>query len=190
VILRSLKFWVLSSELILFFPQTPSPDMSILWSPTRRLAWTDYHATPPPRRSVVAITSYVLSFDNDCNGATYHVRIVAAFLQDKSWVDPVVLVRPDVSRLTLEHEQTHFDLAELHARKMRKAIAALAEPCKMTEDERRAILAPFIDEDRHTQRRYDRETSNGQDLPWQAVWIRNVSIQLDALKQYVDRNRR
>ena len=115
---------------------------------------------------------------------------MAAFLQDKSWVDPVVLVRPDVSRLTLEHEQTQFDLAELHARKMRKAIAALAKPCKMTEDERRAILAPFIDEDRHTQRRYDRETSNGQDLPWQAVWIRNVSIQLDALKQYVDRNRR
>ena len=182
---RASNFLLLTSNLILFLYQ-PAPEMSILWSPTRRLASTDYHATPPPRREVVAITSYVLSFDNDCNGGTYHVRIVAAFLQDKSWVDPVVLVRPDVSHLTLEHEQTHFDLAELHARKMRKAIAALAEPCKMTEDQRRAILAPFIDEDRNTQRRYDRETSNGQDLPWQTVWIRNVSVQLNALKQYAD----
>ena len=160
MIFRTSNFALLTSNLILFLPlPQPAPDMSILWSATRRLAWTDYHATPPPHHDVVAITSYALSFDNDCNDGTYHVRIVAAFLQDKSWVDPVVLTREDVSRLTLEHEQLHFDLAELHARKMRKAIAAVAEPCKMIEDQRRAILAPIIEEDRNTQRRYDRETS-------------------------------
>jgi predicted secreted Zn-dependent protease len=82
--------------------------------------------------------------------------------------------------------QTHFDLAELHARKMRKAIAALADPCAMTEDQRRAVVSPFIDEDRETQRRYDRETSNGRDVRWQAEWIRNVSLQLDALRRYAD----
>lgn len=176
---------LLTSHLILFQAQ-PTSDMSILWSATRRLAWTDYHATPPPRRDVSALTSYALSFDNDCDGGTYHVRIVAAFLQEKSWVDPAVLTQPDVSRLMLEHEQTHFALAELHARKMRKAIAALTEPCRMTEEQRRAIVAPFVDEDRATQRRYDRETSNGRDMRWQAEWIRNVSIQLEALKRYAD----
>jgi Bacterial protein of unknown function (DUF922) len=184
VIFRSSQFWVLGFELILFLPQSPSPDMSLLWSANRRLAWNDYQAKPPARHDVSALTSYALSFDNDCDGGTYHVRIVAAFLQEKSWVDPAVLTQQDVSRLTLEHEQTHFDLAELHARKMRKAIAALTEPCRMTEEQRRAVVAPILDEDRNTQRRYDRETSNGRDLRWQTEWIRNVSIQLDALKQY------
>ena len=183
MIFRTLKFWVLSSELILLFPQA-SPDMSLLWSANRRLVWSDYQAKPPTQRDASALTSYVLSFDNDCTGGTYHVRIVTAFLQDKSWVDPAVLVQPTVSRLALQHEQTHFDLSELHARKMRKAIAALKEPCAMTEDQRRAVVAPYITEDRDTQRRYDRETSNGRDVRFQADWIRNVSLQLDALKQY------
>jgi hypothetical protein len=160
--------------------------MSLLWSARRPLMWSDYRAAPPARRDASALTSYALSFDNDCTGGRYHVRIVAAFLQEKSWVDPTVLAQRDVSRLTLQHEQTHFDLAELHARKMRKAIAALADPCAMTEDQRRAVVSPFIDEDRETQRRYDRETSNGRDVRWQAEWIRNVSLQLDALRRYAD----
>ena len=185
MIVRTSSFILLASNLILFAPQ-PAPDMSILWSATRRLVWSDYHAKPPARHEASALTSYALSFDNDCDGGTYHVRIVAAFLPEKSWVDPMVLAQPDASRLTLQHEQTHFDLAELAARKMRKAIAGLSDPCKMTEDQRRAVVAPLIDEDRNTQRRFDRETSDGRDLRWQGEWIRNVSIQLDALKRYAD----
>jgi hypothetical protein len=171
--------------LIVFWPQ-PAPAASILWSVNRPLTWADYQARPPARHDVSALTSYALSFDNNCDGGTYHFRIVTAFLQDKSWVDPGVLVNATVSQWTLQHEQTHFDLSELHARKMRKAIRTIADPCRMTEDQRRALIAPFVAEDRDTQHRYDRETSNGQDRRWQSEWIRNVSTQLEALRQYAD----
>ena len=184
MIFRTSNFILLTSNLILLQSQ-PTPDMSILWSANRRLTWNDYQAKPPARHAASALTSYALSFDNDCDGGMYHVRIVTAFLPEKSWVDPSVLMQKDVSHLTLQHEQTHFDLSELAARKMRKAIAGVSDPCKMTEDQRRAIVAPFVDEDRNTQRRYDRETSDGRDLRWQAEWIRNVSMQLEALRQYV-----
>jgi hypothetical protein len=59
---------------------------------------------------------------DDLSG-TYHLRIVAAFLPEKSWVDQSVRTQPDVSQLMLAHEQTHFDLAELQARRSSTRIA-------------------------------------------------------------------
>jgi predicted secreted Zn-dependent protease len=97
----------------------------------------------------------------------------------------VLLARSDVSRYALAHEQTHFDLSEVSARRMRRALAALADPCSMTDEALHAIVDPFIREDFTRQRRYDTETLNGSNIAWQRDWEMRVERELRELVAFV-----
>jgi predicted secreted Zn-dependent protease len=101
-----------------------------------------------------------------------------------SWVKRVVLADPERSRRTLRHEQTHFDLSELHARRMRKHFAELFDPCGGADNRLRSAAERFVQEEAGAQERYDQDTRHGLlDVP-QARWDREVFDMLAALRQY------
>ncbi len=89
----------------------------ILWKKDRPLTWDDFKGKPP-KRFAVASTNYdilqkVLSINKDSSC----VEVKAVFFSNKSWkrekwIDKTVLI----------HEQKHFDIVELYARKLRKLI--------------------------------------------------------------------
>lgn len=166
-------------------PQDQALD-AIVWSADRPLTWADFRATPEGDADVAAVTTYALTWESNCTPDGFSFRVSAVFLPDQSWVKPEVVARPERSQLTLAHEQAHFDISEIQARKMRRELSRLASPCRLTEEELAAALGPLVVEDSELQRRYDQETTHGLDLPQQSRWESEVMRDLESLERYAD----
>lgn len=155
---------------------------SIRWSASRPLRWANYLAKPQIVSGASAMTAYVISYADGCTADLYAHDIVAAFLPERSWVKSDLLFRG--GDLALQHEQTHFDIGELHARKIRKALDGLVKPCEMTDQARGKVVITFLQEDRDRQARYDAQTRYGTDARRQLDWVRQVQRELEVLKAF------
>jgi len=145
-------------------------DHAISWSAGRRLTWRDFQGTPPTDGSEGAMTSYTLYSAWKCLGAMFEYRVIAGFRPRQSWVKAVVLNDSVQRRTVLGHEQTHFDLAEVHARRMRQTFGSLARPCAKSDAELGALARRLTQEEKADQRRYDAETNHGLLADEQAAW--------------------
>jgi hypothetical protein len=152
-------------------------DHAFAWSAGRPLAWSDFQGTPPSEGSESAKTSYTLYSGWKCRGDAFEFRVIAGFRPRQSWVKAMVLNDPQ-RRTVLRHEQTHFDLVEVHARLMRSAFRDLAHPCALSDAELSAMAERFSQEEKAEQRRYDDETNHGLLADKQAGWNAAVARRL------------
>ena len=157
---------------------------AVAWSAARRLSWTDFQGIAPTRGDESALTAYSLFHGATCTGRTFEFKVMAGFLPRQSWVRPAVLANPTTSSRTLRHEQTHFDLSEVHARRMRRYFAELFEPCMKTTEELGSLAQRFVREEGAAQRKYDEETSHGRVPKKQAEWDAEVGRQLASLGKF------
>jgi predicted secreted Zn-dependent protease len=88
------------------------------------------------------------------------------------------------SARALRHEQTHFDLTEVHARRLRRYFVELMAPCRMSTKDLEAEAAQIGKDEKAAQAQYDAETDNGRALAQQARWEKDVAGQLVALAKY------
>ena len=144
--------------------------------------------TSRPRRRPAAsrapVQVYLLSYESRCRGAEFSFSVVAHFLPNQSWVKREVLFESAESARILRHEQTHFDLTEVYARRMRRYFAELYDPCGRPEEELRTSVDRFVREEADAQRRYDNETGYGLAIERQRVWDRTVSELLVSLEKF------
>lgn len=145
-------------------------DAGIPWSAARRLAWSDFQGTPPDDGTEAAKTAYAFYSAWKCRGEAFQFRVVAGFRPRQSWVKAAVLRDSVQSPSILAHEQTHFDLAEVHARIMRRYFAGLAGACRKTDAQLSALAQQLEDEAGAEQRRYDAATNHGLLADRQAEW--------------------
>ena len=153
-------------------------DHAFAWSTRRPLAWSDFQGSPPSEGSEAAKTSYTLYSAWRCRGAVFEFRVIAGFRPGQSWVKAAVLKDSTQRRTILRYEQTHFDLAEVHARRMRRAFEDLARPCSQTDSQLSAEADRLTQEEKAEQRRYDVETHHGLLSDQQATWSRDVARRL------------
>ncbi len=152
-------------------------DHAIAWS-ARPLTWDDFQGSPPTEGSEGAMTSYTLYSAWKCRGGVFEFRVMAGFRPRQSWVKPIILNDSIQRRTILGHEQTHFDLAEVHARIMRRALSEIVNPCRMTDAHLSAIAQRLAREEKVEQRRYDAETKHGLRASQQAAWSTAVAKRL------------
>lgn len=152
-------------------------DRAFAWS-TRRLTWDDFQADPPADGSEGAVTSYTIYSAWKCRGDAFEFRVVAGFRPRQSWVKAIVLKDSAQRRTVLAHEQTHFDLAEAHARLMRRAFRDLERPCRQSDGELSALAQRLGQAEKAEQRRYDAETKHGLNASQQAAWSGAVARRL------------
>jgi len=150
------------------------------WSAARPLAWDDFQGRPPTAGQEGAKTAYILYSIWKCRGDVFEYRVVVAFRPRESWVKPVVLDDSVQRQTILVHEQTHFDLGEVHARRMRRAFADLSGPCRKTNAELGAVADQVGQEEKEEQRRYDAETDHGLFAAEQAAWTQQTRRRLAA----------
>lgn len=155
-------------------------DHAFAWSARRPLAWSDFQGSPPSGGSEGAKTSYTLYSAWKCRGDAFEFRAIAGFRPRQSWVKAIVLNDSRQRETVLRHEQTHFDLAEAHARRMRRAFGDLTSPCAKTDAELSALVQRLTREEKAEQRRYDAETDHGLLVDQQAAWSRNVARRLES----------
>jgi len=154
------------------------------WSLKRPLVWADFKGEPPRGASAAAETAYTLLYGSQCRGQAFEFRVVAAFRPKESWVRAAMLKRPTDSARALRHEQTHFDLAEVHARRMRRHFAELIAPCRLSTSDLSDVAERMVREENAAQEQYDAETDHSRMPAEQARWDKDVTAQLSALVKY------
>ena len=155
-------------------------DHAFAWAAGRPLAWSDFQGSPPSEGSEGAKTSYTLYSGWNCRGDVFEVRVIAGFRPRESWVKAIVLNDSAQRRSILRHEQTHFDLTEVHARRMWRVLRDLSRPCAKTDAELNALVQRLAQDEKAEQRRYDDETNHGLLADKQAAWSRDVARRLES----------
>jgi Bacterial protein of unknown function (DUF922) len=151
----------------------------VAWSASRKLTWDDFSgAVANADVDEAAHLEYGLFYGVRCSGRTLEFRVITAMLPADSWVLRTAIASPADSARMLQHEQTHFDLAEVHARKMRKYFDGLYEPCLRSNDDLSALADGLMKTEIAEQKRYDDETRNGRRADKQKAWEVDVASRL------------
>lgn len=167
---------------MLFFIQNDNePVMS--WNANYKLTWNDFKAKPKYTTSAVATTASGITFgfsikESDARVISFTTEVHAHFYPEQSWYKPE---RADGH--VLRHEQLHFDITELHARKFRKRISLL----KTTNDvakRLRAIHKNINKELAAFQNQYDAETDFSRSFEVQHQWETRVAKELKKLDYF------
>lgn len=93
----------------------------ITWSADRRLNWDDFKGVPSGKKVTGAVTYSTIKAVPTVSGFWNNrvdVEVKAVFRCDRSWAKD----RAKESEYLLNHEQRHFDIAEIYARKIREAL--------------------------------------------------------------------
>jgi len=155
------------------------------WAKDRPLTPTDFKGTAPTSTGQEgAHTEYTIISGARCVGRTLEYRVTLAMLPSQSWFVPELRRSPSDSAKTLRHEQTHFDLSEVYARKIRRKFAESYDVCSQSEAALQAISDTLVKDEAGEQIRYDEETNHGRTVALQSDWDKKVAGWLDALGKY------
>jgi len=162
----------------------PSP--LIEWSAARPLTTNDFKGKIPLRGAEASLSFVAIEASWECEEGSGASRARAVFDPRQSWWRKrsdnasLLLHIDEGDRGLLAHEQRHFDLTELWARKVRDALKALPEACRTPGAS--ATLKAEIDELEHKwqdeQARYDKETRHGTDQTSQSAWAAKTAAAL------------
>ncbi len=151
----------------------------LTWSKDRKLTWSDYKASPNPKSDAAATTSTSLSIDYHIKDGQFSYTIKSWFSQTKSW-------GRHKTDYILAHEQGHFDIAEVYARKLHQRMSAYQFKKQTYQKDLDRIYKEVADEKAAVQQQYDRETRHSIDEVKQAEWLKKISRMLEELKEFAD----
>ena len=155
-----------------------APHRGIPWLAGRPLRWSDFQGTPPQGGEEAAKTAYGIYYAWKCRGGAFEFRVVAAFHPRESWVQAAVLGDSSGSPRVLAHEQTHLNIAELYAQRLRAHFRQVANPCHRSDTDLAMEAQRLVDEEKAMQRRYDAETGHGLRRREQAEWEAEIARRL------------
>jgi len=160
-----------------------SEEEKIPWSENRQLTWSDFKSPRSNGSGFVASTSSGIaysfsSFGDSSLNMEVNVKVTCNFYPNRSWYS-----KKDASDYILKHEQTHFDISELHARKFRKKI----EETNFSEDmntELEKLFYKFEDERVTFQKKFDKETDHSKINDKELEWEEFVANQLKKYERW------
>lgn len=158
----------------------------ILWNENYPLSWSDFKAKPDQNTSAAALTASGISFGFSIgktgNRITkFTTEVECFFYPYESWFKPQT-----GDDYILKHEQVHFDITELHARKFRQQISQL-KPSQNLKAKLNSMYKAISQASRRMQTAYDDETNHSINKERQAYWEKYVEIELKKLEAYKSR---
>lgn len=151
----------------------------IRWKSGERLTWDNFTGRPDRSSSADALTESGITFNWKCDWRGFELEAYAIFVPSGSWVK-------EPTRNLLIHEQLHFDITELHARKLRKFFAEHPDPCRLGKAGIDKAAQAIIQQSYNMQNEYDTETRHGEDYRAQKLWIDRVNTELEATAAYAE----
>jgi hypothetical protein len=156
-------------------------DSVIYWSKKRKLKWCDFQTklTDSAFKSKnIAVTSSIINYISYLEEGMPNYRVLVYFKKFESWT------KDTNSLYILNHEQMHFNITEIYARKGRKAIRELRTTDNENIDDYKKIIHQILEELDKTQDKYDNETQHSINNTKQQVWDNKIIQQLEDLKDY------
>ena len=152
------------------------------WEANKLLQWSDFKGKPDRLTGYSATANTGISHRYTITSKGYLVKeksiIQANFYPKLSWYKPNL-----IDKHTLAHEQTHFDISEIHARMLRKAIAQF-KFSRHSQKEVDALYKPIERARRAMQTQFDTETEHSQNLEAEKKWERKVRDLLHVYRQW------
>lgn len=146
------------------------------WDADKRLTWADFKGKVPPAVESAAITASGISYSYSANLLHHEVKldfeVNAYFYPNESWYRPELC-----NENTLAHEQLHFDITEVFARKMRERLrrTTFSDDVKA---EVRKIYNEILVELQKYQEQYDWETNFSRNREKQMEWNQKIAESL------------
>ncbi|MFK7750412.1 MAG: DUF922 domain-containing protein [Kordia sp.] len=156
----------------------------ITWSKAQKLHWGNFKDAPDYDSDAVAITASGITYGfssktySNSDKIEYTTNVKAQFYPEQSWY-----LKERVNDTVLGHEQLHFDISELHARKFRKRIAN-TKFTKNIQQEIAKIYDQVNKELREMQNAYDNGSDYSRDYTGQIKWQEQVARELQKYNKY------
>ncbi len=145
----------------------------ICWQKGRILKWNDFKGSVPKGRGFSAETFIILAYDMV---SLNKMRISNCMIKNKSWA-----VKQERSQTVIVHEQYHFNIAEIYARKIRQELSSTSN---LTNTKIKDIFNLWIGEHNLEQNRYDSETAHSSNIQEQKKWELKIDSLLNGLDNF------
>lgn len=139
-------------------------DEFIPWLGDRLLTWNDFQSPPKRNTDAVASTSTSLGIAYQVEDGKLTYQITCNFSKKKSWGS----MKTDY---ILAHEQGHFDITEIFARKLHKALDEYDFNRKNYKGDISRIYQKIVAEKEAMQHAYDKESDHSRKRRLQFEWL-------------------
>ncbi|MGB0896749.1 MAG: DUF922 domain-containing protein [Flavobacteriaceae bacterium] len=170
----------------LFFSVTQAQDIEKPWKADEKLTWSDFKGAPDHNHPYAAITYSGMSYGFSAeiiNGKVWvKYDVKSFFVANKSWVKRWYTNDKEL----LKHEQLHFDITELFARKFRKRLSEM-NFSENVKAEIRKVYQQITEEKKRLQKLYDDETDHSKNKQAQQRWYLNIDNELQKLIDFASK---
>ena len=153
----------------------------IYWDEWFKLEWSDFKGKHVEGDGIAAQSSIGLPYTLNSDGeGILKVSINVCFIKDESWSNS-----ERINNVLLQHEQLHFDIAELHRRMIVKQLLEAKMNKNNYQEEVDMIIDKIWNEKyRAMQDKYDKETNFSRIIREQINWNRFIKQQLVNHKEF------
>jgi len=173
---------LLSSQVT--FSQKKIKNDSICWNESTKLKWNDFKGKPKNVKATYAdMKASAFTYTNITASGIIkddlpEFKILCRFVKSQSWV-------ADSTQVGIQqHEQLHFDIAELYARRIRKGIADLKKKKEKDINVYSKLIDKSLDELQEKNRDFDSKTVHGTVVEKEKAWEKDIAKEMDGLKEY------
>jgi hypothetical protein len=177
--IKQLSLFLMLTSVVMLRAQgdATTENNSLEWNEFYRLTWEDFQGTPEENSAGDAATSVQIKAKPYMVKDKVRYDVSALFSKDKSW-------KRDLSPQLLSHEQLHFDLGELYARKIWKLILEMTSQGVKDVKAINKAVHQLLEESNEADRQYDIETLHGALDQKQAEWSKKIKAELGSLKKF------
>lgn len=123
----------------------------------------------------------VIPLTHNCNENIFHYMVLTLFSQDDSFVINKALK----NEALLHHEQLHFDITELYARKIRQFLSEIKDPCgRLNEINQKVEL--LIQAEKNENNLYDIQSVHGTNKVAQKKWSDRIKKELQETIAFIN----
>lgn len=153
----------------------------IIWKRSQVLTWKDFASKPDNTSKKAALSSCKINANNKVKDDSDSIEftVESCFVPDESWVKAI-----EKNDHLLKHEQGHFDLNEVYARKIRQELSVTKFKLGTLPVVFREIYTKHFKELNSMQDLYDSETAHSQLKNKQTEWELKIDALLKTLEQY------
>jgi hypothetical protein len=162
-----------------------SEDSKIFWSEETRLTWEDFKGVPPEESLFHANTNAGMSYSWEFKSSAHEIELIYnidnIFYPNLSWVHTT-----SKNEILLKHEQLHFDISELHARKLRKTLSRI-DPSKLNNGFKsysKMIYEQVVKENLEMQNTFDAESNHSLNSEAELRWQQFIEEELNKFKEF------
>lgn len=148
----------------------------IPWDKDRKLQWEDFQGKPNENKYAAALTSYKIEIlpskvivDENNNIKNFNqLTVKANFYKNHSWA-------VEKNDYLLQHEQLHFDIAEVFAQKMRAEFKKLQANNIANFDTYYNVYKQLWAVCRQMQRTFDKESNHSINTEQNNLWVEKIN---------------